>query len=700
MPTLLLLACVAAVWGLCLHRPLIIERLELAAFDRCRALVRLPPLQQKVVAVIATDKSLAEVGEWPLPRGMHARVLGQLALARAVTVDFLFPETSREQDDRLLAATVERMGNVILAAHISADGTSGDSRLILPYHDLSAAAASYGFTNIRPDADGIYRNAYLFWGEDNLFVPSFPLAAWMAVTGDAPGIEKTADGYRVAFPGAQVETGPEAVFKVKHPHQEIPIYEYADVYKERVDPEVFRDALVFVGASAAGTDDFFPVGFGIPLVGVLFNAHAAMTLLHGWLPERAPVWLAVAAGSVMAAVGIALGMSQGGARAWLGLAASILLWLGVSGGIFLHYNLWLAPVLPALAALFAFALATRMQLRNVSHKLAVQRFSVDEGLFLGRREFDPRTTSFAQYLTDNWDQLGRMSGFDIVVPSASAADPEVGHCLDRLRENGDAGDRAIGAQVSVISDPGGTNRLLLRHPIWEGDEERYTVLSWKGKKKFDELKSVSVLVLSAATHFRAIEESMAKRELFLGVIRLIMRAVDAKDPTTAGHSERVAMLARELAKKMGLSPPEVDDIYLGGLLHDVGKIGIPDNILNFPGRLSDEDMEVMRKHPRLGAEMMGSIKLPESVLRGILEHHERLDGAGYPHGHRDERLSVAGKILKVADVFDALRSKRQYKEPMCAEKVYAILSQGAGTEFDAAAIARIMEEPFTDLYES
>lgn len=696
---LLVFACCGLAWIMVRVNPFFLNRVDLAAFDLFQESVQPGAPPEKIMAVIATDKGIRDLGHWPLPRSMHAEMLGKLGLAKTVAVDILFPERSNADDDALLAATVRQMGNVVLALHISAAGT-GQSHPVMPFPELAAAAESFGFTNVRPEADGIFRNAYLFWGDDSLFIPSFPLAAWMHATGAAPGIVGDTAGFRVKFPDFSLVTSEDAVFRVHHPDPEIPIYEYADVLAGKVPPETSRDAVVFVGASAAGTDDFFPVGSDRQIAGVLYNAHAALTLFHGWIPQQAAPWLRIAATMALMALGLLIGLFIRARQSWLWLLGGLACYLAVTAGLFYLFRLWLPPAVPVLSYLSAYVLAIWYQLHSLSKRMEVQKFSVESQLALGHADFDPQKTSLADYLAENWKDIKRWSGLAMPVPLAAADDPLVAECLVKLAGDGEEHGTA-GAQVGVVHGlRPRENYLLLFHPSWEGEDRHYTILSWRGKKGLDELKSISALVFSAAMRYRALAEGKARRELFLGVIRLIMSAVDAKDPTTAGHSERVAILARELPVKLELPQKEIEDIYLSGLLHDVGKIGIPDRILNFPGRLSDEDRDIIYKHPTLGLEIMHRIKLPEVVTSGILEHHERMDGRGYPSGVEGGGLSLAGRILKVADVFDALRSKRQYKDALPLNVVYDILRAGAGDEFDPLLISLVLNQPFTDLHKA
>ena len=174
--------------------------------------------------------------------------------------------------------------------------------------------------------------------------------------------------------------------------------------------------------------------------------------------------------------------------------------------------------------------------------------------------------------------------------------------------------------------------------------------------------------------------------LLLDTIRAIAATIDAKDGYTHRHSERVALLARRLGQELGLSVPELETVELSGLLHDVGKIAVPDAILNKPGRLTPEEFEEMKKHPAHGARILGNIQAASvlAVLPGVKYHHEKWDGTGYPEGIRGEDIPLLARLLGVADVFDALTSARSYRPAMSMETAVGIIRQDAGTHFDPA----------------
>ena len=161
-------------------------------------------------------------------------------------------------------------------------------------------------------------------------------------------------------------------------------------------------------------------------------------------------------------------------------------------------------------------------------------------------------------------------------------------------------------------------------------------------------------------------------------------AIDAKDPYTKGHSTSVSRYSEALARAINLPEKEVERIKLGALLHDVGKIGIPETVLKKEGPLSDEEWAIMKQHPTIGAE---KVLTPNPSLRDLIPivkyHHERIDGKGYPEGLRNGNIPLAAKIVAIADTYHALVSDRPYRRGMDIEKAISILKEGAGTQWDA-----------------
>lgn len=176
------------------------------------------------------------------------------------------------------------------------------------------------------------------------------------------------------------------------------------------------------------------------------------------------------------------------------------------------------------------------------------------------------------------------------------------------------------------------------------------------------------------------------KELLVGLTRSLASAVDAKDPYTYGHSERVARIAIELGRELGLVGDDLSDLYLAGLLHDVGKIGIRDDVLCKHGPLTPEETEHMKQHPAIGHSILKDLRQVSNLLPGVLHHHERWDGKGYPSGLASEGIPRLARILAVADSYDAMSTSRPYRKAMSPANVETILTEGAGEQWDPQVI--------------
>ena len=184
-------------------------------------------------------------------------------------------------------------------------------------------------------------------------------------------------------------------------------------------------------------------------------------------------------------------------------------------------------------------------------------------------------------------------------------------------------------------------------------------------------------------------KSKENERLFLHVVSSLASAIDAKDTYTNGHSSRVAGYSREIAKRAGYEGKQLEDIYMMGLLHDVGKIGIPDAVINKPAKLTDEEYDIIKNHPVLGARILGNIKEMPGLQKGARWHHERYDGKGYPDGLSGKDIPEEARIIAVADAYDAMTSHRSYREPLLQSVVREEIINGMETQFDPE-FARIM----------
>lgn len=168
-----------------------------------------------------------------------------------------------------------------------------------------------------------------------------------------------------------------------------------------------------------------------------------------------------------------------------------------------------------------------------------------------------------------------------------------------------------------------------------------------------------------------------ERDEATSVLSTLARAIEAKDQYTLGHADRVSQYAKDLGIALGVNGGDLDTLRKGAFLHDIGKISIPDAILQKPGKYTDEEYAVMKRHPQLGCEICQKLDSLRNALPLIRHHHERLDGSGYPDGIRGDQISPLIRVVTVVDIYDALRSQRSYKEAFSLEKSFKIMWEEA-----------------------
>ncbi|MCL1926612.1 MAG: HD-GYP domain-containing protein [Syntrophorhabdaceae bacterium] len=185
------------------------------------------------------------------------------------------------------------------------------------------------------------------------------------------------------------------------------------------------------------------------------------------------------------------------------------------------------------------------------------------------------------------------------------------------------------------------------------------------------------------------------QELYLNTVRTLAAAIDAKDQYTHGHSSRVAWFSKALGKQLGISDTELHDLDVAAYMHDLGKIGISESILSKPGKLTTEEFVEIKKHPLLTHKILEPIRLSPTIVDAAVQHHERLNGTGYPFGLKGDQISPLARIIAVADIFDALTSKRPYRDCMTVEKALGIICDDIDSVFDrrvVQALTNVIED--------
>ncbi|MFU8796128.1 MAG: diguanylate cyclase, partial [Dehalococcoidia bacterium] len=273
------------------------------------------------------------------------------------------------------------------------------------------------------------------------------------------------------------------------------------------------------------------------------------------------------------------------------------------------------------------------------------------------------------------DQAFRYGGdeFVVILPRTAMADAHVvaervrNEIASRMQEM----EVAVTCSIGVSTYP--SDGVMPGELVTVADTAQYFAKRTGGNRVY-----LSSKILSEPLD----EVGVSSRHNGLSTIYALASIVEARDPYTYGHSRRVNTYAVALAEKVGLSPDEVSRVSTAAMLHDIGKIGIADRVLNKKGKLSTEDWELIKAHPRLGATIIGRIPNLVPCVSIILYHHERWDGGGYPEGLKGEEISIEARILAIADSFEAMTSARPYRSALCSEKAVKELRRCAGSQFD------------------
>lgn len=213
-----------------------------------------------------------------------------------------------------------------------------------------------------------------------------------------------------------------------------------------------------------------------------------------------------------------------------------------------------------------------------------------------------------------------------------------------------------------------------------------------GGAVFDQadLAPLTILAREAGIALERLQQTRQDQRTIIELLRGLARFIDAKAPHLAGHSERVAKISQTIGEEMGMTSAEATQLYLAGLLHDLGNLGLDDELFLAPRALTDAETLQMRKHPAAGAEILREVSALRHVVPGALHHHERYDGTGYPQGLRGEAIPQSARILAVAEAFDACRSARPYRKALALPEAMAHVRQGEGALFDPKVVAALL----------
>ncbi len=682
-------------WGMnSYYRPIPLDRLERLVFD-WNLTAGNGSGASDIILILAGEESLSSLGRWPWPRGYHAELIDRLRLADLVVMDILFPEKSDASQDDKLARAVKEHGRVVTAKHIVAAPLTHSYRIVQPFPALENAGIASGYTNMQADIDGMVRYFSPVKRIGSQVLLSFPLAALSAMTGQEPAVKAHPDGsMAVVIPPYTIPVDDQGRLWINFKGTEYLRYEYSDVLEGKIPPEVFSGKTVLIGVAASGVEDFFivPTPQGSrEITGVRLNAEILDMILQQRGIVRAPHG-ADAGFTIAFVLG---GFLLGGwiAPRWSGLllVTAITVQVLVTHYFFVFRGVWIAASAPVLGMVSAYFTVVLKQFVFSSRELAIRQYSLSSihDLLVPRHQDD----TYETWLETNWPRIAARTGIHLL-DSRISLDEQEGKIPTDSEEPVHDPDSS-GRQKLIMMENGNHRfRYQLCIPLpdrAENGQTEYTLLGWHKKVPDGRVQSIAAVVLASSWYFSLLAESQARKTMLINTIDAIAAAVDAKDSETGGHSRRVAEISMEIADHLGLSPEVQEDIFLGALIHDIGKIGIPDAVLTKKGRLTDEEMDVIRTHPEVGRNIMATVDLPVLTAQAIYQHHERCDGKGYPNKLAVDDITFASKIVAVADVFDAMTQKRYYKNEIPVGEVLDFMYKMKGSQFDELVINALIE---------
>ena len=699
----LLIGVAAGFLALAFWNVFALERLEHHNFDRRLRWRGARAIPDSGVVLIAIDSKTVGPGKfrWPLPRAEYDALLRFLknAGARCVGFDVRFEGEDQPEQDRKLAQALAHAGNVYLGIRfdtfenrIDLDRAAPESRAALaralicvnppgsektqirmkgaelPPAVVAPPAPALGTLTEKPELDGVVRRFPLVApytppasrGETRLYA-SLPLL----MAADMLGVPLKDVRVRL---GDAIEIGPrripinesgEMVINYYGGYRTLYYYSFSDVVSGVYPAQFFRDKAVVLGVTVPTAFDIHVSPHGGQYPGV----EAQVTVLHNLLdgsairiPDR---WL-----GLLLVFGAALLVGASRVRRLASQATTtgaVLLAIIVMGyWLLAAHGVWMEVVKPSLAALFAFAGTSLSTFRAAER----ERGRV-EGAVAALAEVTPAIAH-----THRPADLGREleAGIARVLGESSVA----------LRIH----DEWLREHLPLASAPAAVATGLEEvHPVLLHGEEIGHLLLPPGGRAADPALLAAVSVFAALLLENA-ALSEERRADFLNMTITFAQVIESKDRYTAGHCTRVMEIACTLAERVGLPPREIELLRYAAVLHDIGKLVIPDQVLNKPGALTAEEMTEMRRHPALARQWLHHDPRLRGISETIASHHEWWNGGGYPDGLAEEQIPLGGRILAVADVWDALITDRPYRNALSFEEARQIIVRGRGKQFD------------------
>jgi ribonuclease P protein subunit RPR2 len=652
-----------------------LEALELLTLDL--RLKHLPREGSAPVSFVLIDQnSLKNVGQWPFPRGILARVLEQVSGdgPSCILVDIDLSSAGPDPaEDRKLEQAVARSGKVVLAVQWDErilDGGAVLHNITVPRSDLVQGAMGLGGLTFSIDHDGAIRRMpqTLEYGEEMFR----PLGVVGALAIDPSAGNGLPDNAYINFNYDKLRGMPV-----------VPVHKVLEGDYEKTS---FQGRIVLVGASAPELHDQWVTPVGV-VPGVFIQAAVLETTLNGsWHTRQGKLMTLL----LLLLVSIMLGILLAGTgwRAGLVIAGSYLAFL-LLAAIFAARSgsqLQLMPLM--LVPLLQYPLHTGIRASGAERRLVHEKQRTEAILELA--ELHHAESSGQDLPTIPLVLLKQILGFDRIILYLAEEDGDPPWRTEVVLDDRQAGVRWDSEKIIKVMEDGEyivdrAESLAVYTPLRTADVT-LGVLFTEGPPGLPmETEDVRLLLANAAQaayllQFRKMERSV--RSLYTNSLKALIKALGAKDQHTGVHAELSQGYVALLGKACGLKTEQIEALHIGALLHDIGKIGIPDSILSKTGKLTVEEFDVMKKHPTVGYEIIKDLPFPREVKDIILCHHERYDGTGYPNGLAGEEIPLVARIFTMLDTYQALVGDRPYKKSVSEIEAISHMRAMSGTQFD------------------
>jgi len=701
---------------------------ELGTID-LRYRLRQPLNPHSDIAVVGiTTRCLAKMGKFPWMRTVYKPVLDYLksADAKIIAVDIIFPEPDPAPGaDESLGIALGNAGNCILpvfAPHRFQD-IAGPANFIsadfieesIPL--LSKNALTQAHINLIPDADGIYRKVPLGIEYKNKVYLPLALEAPLRAMGLGPS--------RIAWSKTKATFGDSDIplhqskftyINLFDSKKHFPVYAFSDVLSGSVPRENFKDKIILIGQVTQGLPnaDIVTTSFG-EKYGVILQANIINTFLSGKYISRAPKLIICL---IMLTLVLLLPLITVRLRPAVQvlLLISELAILFVTAGYFFSANGIIVDIVPlsvCLLSVFAFSLIARVKFADeIVQKKELELDSILEAGKLTAQGLESGKTADVIAGTlinaigtrglilrwrdaqDKEMKIISVFGLGTQVQKEPFVNPDtvLAEEVARTQQPVLISNTRKDEKFSLYAEAGIHSAmcapLILKDQV-KGTATLYDKISTdKSTTAFieDDLKLLTILASQATIALENETLFGEVEQIFLSSIKSLAEAIDAKDPYTHGHSERVTADVSAIARELKLSEAEKKDLMIVAILHDVGKIGVKEVLLQKPAPLTSKEKELFNKHSEIGSKIMSPIKELEGLMPAIRHHHESYDGKGYPDGLKAKKIPLYSRIIAVADTFDAMTSDRPYRKALSDRAAREEINKLSGIQFDPQVV--------------